>query len=57
MVFFFNINFYLIHFVYVILKATRLRLQVEKVAPPLLKDDGRVIESCSCVYGNPCVDE
>lgn len=21
------------------------------------KDDGRVIESCSCIYGNPCVDE
>mmetsp|Transcript_11602 Transcript_11602/g.17432 ORF Transcript_11602/g.17432 Transcript_11602/m.17432 type:complete len:321 (-) Transcript_11602:209-1171(-) len=38
-------------------QATRLRLQVEKTAPPLLKDDGRVMESCSCVYGNPCVDE
>jgi hypothetical protein len=24
---------------------------------PLTKDDGRVLESCSCVYGNPCVDE
>ena len=23
----------------------------------LSKDDGRVIESCSCIYGNPCVDE
>jgi hypothetical protein len=22
-----------------------------------MKDDGRVMESCSCVYGNPCVDE
>lgn len=21
------------------------------------KDDGRVLESCSCLYGNPCVDE
>jgi len=21
------------------------------------KDDGRMLESCSCVYGNPCVDE
>lgn len=21
------------------------------------KDDGRAMESCSCVYGNPCVDE
>lgn len=21
------------------------------------RDDGRVLESCSCVYGNPCVDE
>lgn len=23
----------------------------------LPKDDGRVLESCSCIYGNPCVDE
>jgi hypothetical protein len=23
----------------------------------LEKDDGRVLESCSCIYGNPCVDE
>lgn len=23
----------------------------------LTKDDGRVMESCSCIYGNPCVDE
>jgi hypothetical protein len=23
----------------------------------LTKDDGRVLESCSCIYGNPCVDE
>lgn len=23
----------------------------------LVKDDGRVLESCSCIYGNPCVDE
>jgi len=23
----------------------------------LSKDDGRVLESCSCIYGNPCVDE
>ena len=24
---------------------------------PLPKDDGRVGESCSCIYGNPCTDE
>jgi hypothetical protein len=23
----------------------------------IVRDDGRVIESCSCIYGNPCVDE
>jgi hypothetical protein len=23
----------------------------------LVKDDGRGMESCSCIYGNPCVDE
>lgn len=23
----------------------------------LLKDDGRVLESCSCIYGDPCSDE
>lgn len=23
----------------------------------IVRDDGRVMESCSCVYGNPCVDE
>lgn len=22
-----------------------------------LRDDGRAMESCSCIYGNPCVDE
>jgi hypothetical protein len=27
------------------------------VADKLIKDDGRVLESCSCLYGNPCVDE
>ena len=21
------------------------------------KDDGRVLESCSCIEGNPCIDE
>ena len=21
------------------------------------RDDGRGFESCSCIYGNPCVDE
>ena len=26
-------------------------------ASRISKDDGRVIESCSCIYGNPCVDE
>lgn len=25
--------------------------------PPLEKDDGRAMETCSCIYGNPCVDE
>ena len=25
--------------------------------PPLLKNDGRVMEGCSCIYGNPCMDE
>jgi hypothetical protein len=25
--------------------------------PPLVKDDGRPMESCSCIYGNPCMDE
>ncbi len=28
-----------------------------KPGDPLKKDDGRVLESCSCIYGNPCVDE
>eukprot|EP01034_Spumella_vulgaris_P021686 gene21686-27727_t len=23
----------------------------------IVRDDGRVMESCSCIYGNPCVDE
>ena len=23
----------------------------------IVRDDGRVLESCSCIYGNPCVDE
>lgn len=23
----------------------------------IIRDDGRVMESCSCIYGNPCVDE
>eukprot|EP01041_Mallomonas_annulata_P013781 gene13781-29301_t len=26
-------------------------------ATSVTKDDGRVLESCSCLYGNPCVDE
>ena len=32
---------------------------VDKDAQPdaLYKDDGRGFESCSCIYGNPCVDE
>jgi hypothetical protein len=30
----------------------------DKDAPePLGKDDGRAFESCSCIYGSPCVDE
>lgn len=37
---------------------TRLRLQNDPTAlAALKKDDGRVLESCSCIYGNPCVDE
>ena len=23
----------------------------------IVRDDGRSMESCSCIYGNPCVDE
>ncbi len=23
----------------------------------IVRDDGRVLESCSCIYGNPCIDE
>lgn len=37
---------------------TRLRLQNDPTAlAAMKKDDGRVLESCSCIYGNPCVDE
>lgn len=36
----------------------RQRMQADpKNAEALSKDDGRVMESCSCIYGNPCVDE
>ncbi len=37
---------------------TRQRLHTEaQILSKLEKDDGRVMESCSCIYGNPCVDE
>lgn len=35
----------------------RQRAQGKAPADTLKKDDGRVLESCSCIYGNPCVDE
>ena len=28
-----------------------------KKSTDIIRDDGRVMESCSCLYGNPCVDE
>lgn len=31
--------------------------QTQQQAINSKKDDGRVIESCSCLYGNPCIDE
>ena len=40
------------------LRALSMEGAVDPNAPePLLKDDGRVMESCSCIYGNPCIDE
>jgi hypothetical protein len=40
---------------------TKQRLQTHEsggnAGKKLEKDDGRVLESCSCIYGNPCVDE
>ena len=41
-------------------EATRRRLAAEVAlahASSGRKDDGRVLESCSCIEGNPCVDE
>jgi hypothetical protein len=35
----------------------RALTQSKSVSMAFLKDDGRVLESCSCIYGNPCVDE
>eukprot|EP01031_Cornospumella_fuschlensis_P033320 gene33320-40305_t len=35
----------------------RLAKEASSAPKPLPKDDGRVLESCSCIYGNPCVDE
>lgn len=35
----------------------RAKAGASKTQPALPKDDGRVMESCSCIYGNPCVDE
>lgn len=38
--------------------ATTMEGAVDPNAPPVLeKDDGRAMETCSCIYGNPCVDE
>ena len=40
------------------LRAQSMDGAVDPNAPePLQKDDGRVGESCSCIYGNPCTDE
>lgn len=39
-------------------EATRAKWDPElKKQKQLEKDDGRGFETCSCVYGNPCVDE
>lgn len=59
-----------VYYVYVEQDAERLKRDQEemrriaqtmegaaKANDPLKKDDGRVLESCSCIYGNPCVDE
>lgn len=35
----------------------RIAKEASGAPKPLPKDDGRVLESCSCIYGNPCVDE
>eukprot|EP01039_Chlorochromonas_danica_P005108 gene5108-5614_t len=35
----------------------RAAADASKAQAPLPKDDGRAMESCSCIYGNPCVDE
>lgn len=35
----------------------RAAADASKAPAPLPKDDGRTMESCSCIYGNPCVDE
>jgi hypothetical protein len=61
------------YYIYVRQKAEQLKMDQERMkviaagmngATPkedpenrISRDDGRVIESCSCVYGNPCVDE
>ena len=61
------------YYVYVEQEADQLlrdQLKMKKVAAQMVgariqvnpedrieRDDGRVIESCSCIYGNPCVDE
>jgi hypothetical protein len=35
----------------------RLAMDTNAFIHPIKRDDGRNMESCSCVYGNPCVDE
>jgi hypothetical protein len=37
----------------------RLRAKASKESEAMKpnRDDGRILESCSCIYGNPCVDE
>jgi hypothetical protein len=38
--------------------ATKARMaQGAAAAGAAKRDDGRGFESCSCIYGNPCVDE
>ncbi|TMW57265.1 hypothetical protein Poli38472_003190 [Pythium oligandrum] len=38
-------------------EATKVKWAPEIKQDKLSKDDGRGFESCSCIYGNPCVDE
>lgn len=37
-------------------RRAELRGATEEAPPPAVeRDDGRVLESCSCIYGNPCL--